>query len=74
MCVRVCTLCFGYETSVVERETGNNNCGWIRGKNGVNGKLKICDEISEARSETNEPKPMVQTSGFPGSQRRAALG
>jgi len=54
-CVCVCTRIYGEFL----RERGNN-CGWIRGKNGVNGKLKICDEISQVRSETNEPKQMVQ--------------
>ena len=26
-----------------------------RGKNGVNGRLEICDQISEARARNNEP-------------------
>ena len=39
-----------------------------RGKNGVNGRLEICDEISEARPRNNEPGQMVP--GSPGSARR----
>ena len=43
-----------------------------RGKDGVNGRLEICGEISEARPRNNETQQVVP--GCPGSARATALG
>jgi len=48
-----------------------NLVGGPREKNGVNGKLKICDEISEARTETTNPSRWFAVSGV---SEKAALG